>query len=135
MPDCLANPVARAFSNAAHTYDAEAVLQREVGQHLLQMLPADLQVQNWLDLGCGTGYFCEQLQQRYPQASGTGLDIAPGMLQQARALRPCAHYMCGDASALPLASNSQDLIFSSLALQWCPDFSVVLLLLRRETSR
>lgn len=125
------SPVARAFSAAAQQYDSEAVLQREVGHTLLSLLPADLLVHNWLDLGCGTGYFCRQLQQRFVQAAGIGLDIAPGMLQQARAVRPGTHYLCGDAVALPLASESQDLIFSSLALQWCSDFAAVLSEVRR----
>lgn len=126
MSELQASPVARAFSAAATGYDSEAVLQREVGHALLQLLPADLRVADWLDLGCGTGYFCRQLELRYPQATGIGVDIAPGMLQQARALRPGAHYLCGDAGAIALANNSQDLVFSSLALQWCPDFSSVL---------
>lgn len=120
------SPVARAFSAAAQQYDNEAVLQREVGHALLALLPADLPVANWLDLGCGTGYFCHQLQQRFAQATGVGLDIAPGMLQQARAVRAGPYYLCGDAAALPLAADSQSLVFSSLALQWCTDFAVVL---------
>ncbi len=126
MTEHMASPVARAFSAAAGSYDSEAVLQREVGHALLQLLPAGLQVTRWLDLGCGTGYFCRQLQLRFPQATGTGVDIAPGMLQQARALRPGVHYLCGDANAIALAENSQDLVFSSLALQWCDDFAHVL---------
>lgn len=125
------SPVARAFSAAAQQYDSEAILQREVGHALLNLLPADVRVHHWLDLGCGTGYFCQQLQQRFVQAAGVGLDIAPGMLQQARAVRPGAYYVCGDAAALPLAAGTQDLVFSSLALQWCSDFAAVL----REIQR
>lgn len=122
----LADPVARAFSAAAASYDSEAVLQRQVGHALLQQLPESLQINRWLDLGCGTGYFCRQLAERFPAAQGLALDLAPGMLQQARALRPGPLHLCGDAQALPLASDSLDLVFSSLALQWCDDFSVVL---------
>ncbi|TDQ37862.1 malonyl-ACP O-methyltransferase BioC [Thiopseudomonas denitrificans] len=126
MAEPCINPVARAFSAAAHSYDSEAALQREVGLRLLEQLPSMLQVDSWLDLGCGTGYFCQQLQQRFPDAQGTGLDIAPGMLQQARALRPGPDYLCADAAAVPLAAQSQDLVFSSLALQWCEDFASIL---------
>lgn len=126
MTESCINPVARAFSAAAHSYDSEAVLQREVGHQLLELLPPKLQVDGWLDLGCGTGYFCRQLQQRFAMASGIGLDIAPGMLQQARALRPGPDYLCGDAAAVPLSERSLDLVFSSLAFQWCQDFAAVL---------
>ncbi|NLD14940.1 MAG: malonyl-ACP O-methyltransferase BioC [Gammaproteobacteria bacterium] len=126
MMASLDSPVARNFSAAAASYDSEAVLQREVGQQLLQRLPAGLEASHWLDLGCGTGYFCRQLGLQFPQATGTGLDIAPGMLHQARALRPQARYLCGDANAIPLQAGSQSLVFSSLALQWCSDFAGVL---------
>lgn len=126
MAEPCINPVARAFSAAAHSYDSEAALQREVGHQLLAQLPPLQRTDSWLDLGCGTGYFCQQLQQRFVGAQGTGLDIAPGMLQQARALRPGPDYLCGDAAAVPLAAQSQDLVFSSLALQWCEDFAAVL---------
>lgn len=126
--------VAAAFSRAAHTYDSVADFQRAVGTRLLSLLPEHectainnlTTVQHWLDLGCGTGYFCEQLQQRWPSAQGLGLDLAEGMLEVCRTRCPELNYICADAEQLPLADNSQDLIFSSLALQWCSDFSRVL---------
>lgn len=126
--------VAAAFSRAAETYDSVAEFQRAVGQRLLSLLPLawdvptamHSSVAQWLDIGCGTGYFCERLQQRWPRARGTGLDLAAGMLNVARKRCPELDYICADAEALPLQNNSQDLIFSSLALQWCADFAQVL---------
>ncbi|GLR64988.1 malonyl-ACP O-methyltransferase BioC [Marinospirillum insulare] len=130
--------VAASFSQAATTYDSFADLQRAVGTRLLSLLPEELlpekvqqplnskTINNWLDLGCGTGHFAGQLQKQWPKALGIGLDLAEGMLQFSRLRYPPIHYLCADAEHLPLADNSQDLIFSSLALQWCPDFSAVL---------
>lgn len=126
MLEAITNPVAQRFSAAAHSYDEQAFLQRNTGHQLLQQLPVELKVERWLDLGCGTGYFSQQLAKHYPQAQGLALDIAPGMLQQARALRPGAWHLCADAQALPLATGSLDLVFSSWALQWCTDFAQVL---------
>lgn len=131
--------VAAAFSRAASTYDSVADFQRAVGARLLNLLPesqssrltAPSAVQQWLDIGCGTGYFCEQLQQRWPSAQGLGLDLAPGMLDVARTRCPQLSYICADAEHLPLQDNSQDLVFSSLALQWCTDFSRVLSEIKR----
>ncbi len=57
--------VAAAFSRAAETYDSVADFQRAVGARLLSLLPESVSpahIQQWLDLGCGTGYFCEHLQ-------------------------------------------------------------------------
>lgn len=117
--------IAQSFSKAASTYDSVAHLQRLVGEQLLSRLP-EKHIQHWLDLGCGTGFFSRALQQRYPQATGTCVDIAQGMLRHAKQHSSADFYLAGDAEQLPLASNSQDLIFSSLALQWCTDFPLVL---------
>jgi malonyl-CoA O-methyltransferase len=50
------------------------------------------------------------------------LDLAPGMLQEARRHQRLFHRfqrVCADASRLPFADASVDVIFSSLMLQWC----------------
>lgn len=48
-----------------------------------------------------------------------GLDIAEGMLHYAAQQQTEIAWLCSDAELLPLADNSVDLIFSSLAIQWC----------------
>lgn len=118
--------VAVSFSRAAASYDSVAELQRDVGQALLARLPADLAPQRWLDLGSGTGYFSRALAQQFPHSEGLALDIAQGMLAFARPLGGAQHFIAGDAESLPLQSESCELIFSSLALQWCSDFERVL---------
>lgn len=118
--------VAASFSRAAGSYDAVADLQRQVGKHLLDSLPAGPAPRRWLDLGCGTGHFARQLAARYPQAEGLALDIAEGMLRHARPLGGARHFLAGDAEALPLRDGRCELIFSSLALQWCANLPAVL---------
>jgi malonyl-CoA O-methyltransferase len=118
--------VAASFSRAAGTYDSVAELQRAVGSALLTRLPVELLPTRWLDLGCGTGHFSRVLAQTFPQAEGIALDIAEGMLRHARPLGGARHFVAGDAERLPLQDNSCELIFSSLAVQWCSDFAAVL---------
>jgi malonyl-CoA O-methyltransferase len=118
--------VAASFSRAASSYDAVAELQRRVGETLLAELPRDWQPSSWLDLGCGTGHFSRALHSRFAEARGVALDIAEGMLRYARPRGGATHFVAGDAEALPMRTDSTDLIFSSLALQWCEDFSSVL---------
>ncbi|MCP8689090.1 malonyl-ACP O-methyltransferase BioC [Marinobacterium sedimentorum] len=112
--------IADSFSRAALTYDAAAELQRQIGHQLLESLP-DTRPDRVLDLGSGTGYFTPLLRQRYGASNLLSLDLAQGMLAYARQHRPDANaaWICGDAEALPLAGDSLDLIFSSLAIQWC----------------
>lgn len=113
--------VAASFGKAASTYDQAAAFQREVGHNLLESLPAHWQPAALVDLGCGTGHFTRALEQRY-QRPVIGLDLAEGMLRFAQAQAPgSAGWIAADAEALPLRAGSQDLVFSSLALQWCPD--------------
>jgi malonyl-CoA O-methyltransferase len=113
--------VAASFSRAAAEYDSAAHLQREIGEQLLTYLErGQCQPATVLDLGCGTGYFCPELQRRYAGAQYLGFDIAAGMVDHARArYGNKGGWLVGDAEALPLASESIDLVFSSLVLQWC----------------
>ncbi|PLW70788.1 malonyl-ACP O-methyltransferase BioC [Pseudohalioglobus lutimaris] len=113
--------VALSFSRAAQDYDSVAQLQRDVGAALLATLDAVPQTPGTvLDLGSGTGYFFPELQARYPGATYLGLDLAEGMTRFSRGAYPDAHHwLVGDAEALPLAASSVDLVFSSLAVQWC----------------
>lgn len=129
---CLDNPqpsprplskqdVAASFSRAAPRYDAVAQLQREVGEQLLHRLePAAPTPARVVDLGSGTGHFAPALRARFPAAHYLGLDLAEGMCRYARAQHPEAgDWLVADAESLPLASSSVDLVFSSLAIQWC----------------
>ncbi len=115
----------RSFDRAAATYDAAAVLQREIGDRMLERLDyVRLQPQTILDLGCGTGHAIGPLMKRYPNARLIALDFAPAMLNLARRRgswlkRPWC--LCADAEALPLADQSVDLIVSNATIQWCND--------------
>lgn len=113
--------VAASFSRAAGHYDSVALLQQDVGRRLLASLDElQCEPQTILDLGCGTGYFAAPLQRRFPAASYLGLDIAQGMVCYAREhCEGSPQWLVGDAEDLPLRAGSVDLVFSSLALQWC----------------
>ncbi|MBF4302862.1 methyltransferase domain-containing protein, partial [Vibrio anguillarum] len=56
--------IAHSFSRAAKHYDVHAAFQRDVGYRLLDKMPRNLAGKRVLDLGCGTGYFSEQLRRR-----------------------------------------------------------------------
>ncbi|MFC6674186.1 methyltransferase domain-containing protein [Marinobacterium aestuariivivens] len=109
--------VADSFSQAASTYDNVARLQQEVGEELLLTIPEGT-FERVLDLGCGTGYFTQQLTRLAGRPEVLGLDLAPGMLHYAR--QQYSHlpiqWVGGDAEQLPLADRSVDLVFSSLAI-------------------
>ncbi len=117
----------QSFAHAADTYDAAAVLQREIADRLLGRLDLiRLVPQAILDIGCGTGYDLRQLSKRYPRARMLGLDVAETMARRARRhaglwrrLTGRCVFACGDAERLPVATASVDMVVSNLALQWC----------------
>lgn len=125
--------VAHAFSRAAPRYDALATAQRQIGQRLWNALPDD--AHHVLDVGCGTGVWTQRLAERYPKARITGLDLAPGMLEQARQrYGDSIDWQHGDAAAQPFNDCSFNLAFSNLAVQWCPDIGAVMEELYRVLS-
>jgi malonyl-CoA O-methyltransferase len=127
--------VGRSFGAAAPGYDGLAGLQRAVGLGLLSRWPERIAAPGAiLDVGAGTGYFAVELMKRHPESRLIALDIAEGMLRVARErLRggEAASCVCGDAEALPLADRSVSLIFSNLAIQWCPNLVAVFREFRR----
>jgi malonyl-CoA O-methyltransferase len=120
--------VAQSFSKAAKQYDQYAVTQREIGDRLFERLELmAIAPKRVLDVGCGTGHYTRQLKRKYSSAKVMGLDLARGMIEQAKAnndwltqwgLKQGCEYICGDMDHLPFEDNSLDLIFSNLALQW-----------------
>jgi malonyl-CoA O-methyltransferase len=138
--------VRASFDRAAAGYDAVAVLQKEVGERLLERLgEVRLAPRVVVDVGSGTGQCTGGLVRRYPGASVIALDIAPAMLALARRRavpwlqrigladsRPGRRlaarlgrqaFVCADAESLPFADASVDLLFSNLTLQWCGDLA------------
>lgn len=123
--------VRASFERAAGSYDAAAVLQREVADRMAERLdfikhaPAVV-----LDAGSGTGYGGGLLKTRYPDARLLELDLAHSMLTTSRAKQAAVGgllkklfarqpwQVCADLESLPLAAGSVDMVWSSLAIQW-----------------
>ncbi|MBM5570767.1 MULTISPECIES: malonyl-ACP O-methyltransferase BioC [Deefgea] len=124
--------IRESFDRAAATYDAAAVLQKEVVERLFERLTLiNLQPQVILDAGSGTGAASQLLKERYRNAQFIELDLAFNMLKTAQAktsgLKKWLSFLdsnksaavCADIEHIPLANESVDLIWSSLTIQWC----------------
>jgi len=131
--------VRRAFSKAADSYDAHAVLQREIGDRLLGHISfTKIEPRRILDVGCGTGYFTRLLRGKFVRARITAFDISESMLQQTRSKHPRrwpwhgrSDHCAGDAAALPFKDGSFDLVTSNLAMQWVGEPEQMLKEMRR----
>lgn len=128
----------RLWSWAALGYDLPLVqwwvyrpTQRALRQALLEL---NLQPQRILDVGCGTGEMALALRSAFPDAFVIGLDLAPGMLQQARCKgdwREKMAWVRGDAEHLPFAEASFDLVTCANSLIFYPDPVAALAEMRR----
>ncbi|MCK5356320.1 MAG: malonyl-ACP O-methyltransferase BioC [Methyloprofundus sp.] len=112
--------IRQSFANAAQSYDAMAALQRQVGHELINqvtLVPEALV----LDVGCGTGFFTQQLRDKALMKNIIALDIAMPMLLKTRQRLGCGEALlfCADAERLPVASGCIEGVMSNLALQWC----------------
>ena len=130
--------VRASFDRAAQSYDAAAVLQKEVRERMLSRLDIiKIAPQTIVDAGCGTGHASVALAKRFAASHVISLDIALGMLKKTRASQPpIMHWMkrmlglsrqnvlCADIENLPLAAGSVDLVWSNLAVQWCNDLDL-----------
>lgn len=113
--------IRESFERAATTYDAAAVVQRQVCNRLLEEFDlasrSDDIPTRILDAGCGTGYGARLLRARWPAVHITGVDFAPAMLGLAQ--RDTDVCLAADIEELPFAEASFDLWWSSLTIQWC----------------
>lgn len=120
--------IARNFSRSAVTYDSVSVLQREIGERLLERLEiVKITPISIMDLGSGTGFFSRILEKFYDKSWVYNVDRAMGMLQFARSQsRWLDHqrFIQADAGELPFQDQTFDLIFSNLTLHWCVDLKM-----------
>lgn len=116
--------IAARFSAAAGSYETAAEAQATAAARLAELvegagLPPSPRV---LEVGCGTGLLTRRL---LPALGGDWLvtDVAPGMVEQARAAvgEARARFRVMDAEEPDVEPASLDLVVSSLAAQWFSD--------------
>lgn len=134
--------VRASFNKAAASYDAAAVLQKEIRQRMFDRLDLiRINPKTILDAGSGTGHASRLLASRFGDSCIIQLDIALGMLQQSLQKNGLAskvksslkqllgftgpQAICADMENLPLTDGSIDFIWSNLAVQWCNDLDTV----------
>ena len=112
----LRRPLRTMFDGLASTWETR------IGPHHLWALdlaladiPPPLRV---LDLGTGTGVVAISLAERYPDAEVVGIDLSPGMIEEARRKLPPelsgrVSFEIGDAAALEWPDGHFDLVVLS----------------------
>lgn len=120
--------VRRRFSKAAHTYDQEAAVLKDIATEMCRILHHAVgghPVSRILEIGCGTGIYTSMIQKTlHPERLHIN-DISPEMGLIAKSLVPNAAFICGDAETVRFPDNL-DLITSCSAMQWLADLDTFL---------
>ena len=118
--------VRRQFDRRAPRAADADYLHREVEQRMMDRLdPVRIRPARILDAGCGAGAGLAMLSERYPQALVVGADLSFAMVNRARS-EHSERVVSADLQTLPFANSRLDLVWSNLALHWCPDPGAVL---------
>jgi malonyl-CoA O-methyltransferase len=111
--------ITHCFNKGAKTYDFSAGVQAKVAKSLAQRL-LKFSAQSILEIGCGTGLFSQELQNRYPHASQLLIDISPEMIAQCKKRFNENSFMqfdCMDGENIATPMQF-DLIASSMTVHW-----------------
>lgn len=110
------------FSSAAKSYRANAVVQRQVVDELIALMPPSEapSQQSILEIGCGTGVLTQRLIERFPGASLTAIDLSPDMIEQARtSIAESDHVRLQAADVMEFQADQRFcIVASSSALHW-----------------
>ncbi|MCH9694896.1 MAG: methyltransferase domain-containing protein [Gammaproteobacteria bacterium] len=122
--------IRRRFEKASAAFDRADFVHAETRQGLLQRVePLLVDATTVIDLGAATGSAHAALNRRFKGARIISVDIAHGMLQQARRKKTWlskTSYAQASATALPFANESVDVIFANMLLPWMDDPTAVL---------
>lgn len=74
---------------------------------------------SWLDIGCGEGYYTDQLAQQLAGTDGYALDISKQAIIQSCRRNKSINWLVAGMARIPLASQSMDLLLSVFSpLDW-----------------
>lgn len=145
-PPKLDTPLVRKrFDKASAGYADAAVVQREVGNRLLERFDViKIAPQTILNVGCGPGTHTGALRARFPKANVIAIDHAATMVELAA---PAPRGMLAklsrksrdpgivaDMAALPIKHGAADVLWSNFALQWANDLPALFAEWNRATK-
>ncbi|MCI0157942.1 methyltransferase domain-containing protein [Leifsonia shinshuensis] len=120
MTDDLLSAVRARFDGRAGEYD-ESAMHRGLAAAVAAFALAGAGVHDVLDVGTGTGLVLRALHDERPALRLTGIDLSHGMLEVARGALPGAVFVEADATVLPFADASFDLVTCATSLHLFPD--------------
>jgi cytosine/adenosine deaminase-related metal-dependent hydrolase/ubiquinone/menaquinone biosynthesis C-methylase UbiE len=126
------------FALWSTAYDESPNPMLSLEERFLAPILPELRDKDIVDVGCGTGRWLGRIEKSAPR-SITGIDISPEMLDRARRkLAREAVLVVGNATSLPIASTSADVVMASFVAGYVaelPRFAAELHRVARRDSR
>jgi ubiquinone/menaquinone biosynthesis C-methylase UbiE len=100
-----------------YSFEFSRLFQQDWHSEMISHVPSDSK--HILDLGCGTGFFLAELEEKHP--GSVGLDISHEMLKVSDQYVPGVRLITGDAERLPFQKGRFDVVFCKGSLHHTRD--------------
>ncbi|MDR0306160.1 MAG: methyltransferase domain-containing protein [Chitinispirillales bacterium] len=111
--------IASRFGRAAHSYDSDATVQREITELLAKLIKNDIGMEQlWCDIGSATGTLLSYLTPLPDKTRFVCLDLAFSPLRRAREQNRCGLAINGDIDFPPVRPLIFDGAVAASMLQW-----------------
>ena len=102
---------------------------------MMDRMLKDIEVPSVLDIGCGSGYVTNHINELLKPQEILGVDISPERLELARARYPSLNVMRFDALNMPLKDSSASLVVATQILEHIENSANFVGVLKRISSR
>lgn len=107
------------FSKSLPSYNENAKIQKKMAEKLVTLLNKT-HYKKILEIGCGTGFLTELLNNSIEFEQYTAIDIVPDCRNYINAINPAINFIQADIENFSL--EKYDLIVANASLQWVNDF-------------
>ena len=112
--------ILKSFDAKSSSYDQYSFVQKEVSERMIQRLKfLKSKPLNILDIGCGTGYLSNLINQYLPNSNIVCMDFSYEMASQCKNKNIKLEPLVADAEYMPFKTSTFDLVISSFTLHWC----------------
>ncbi len=122
------------FAKSLSTYDENARIQKKMAEKLANFLSKN-SYESIIEIGCGTGFLTELLNQNITFKSYTALDIVDECKSYINGINSQISFVNNDIEEF-ISQNTQkyDLIISNASLQWVENFEEIINTLKQHLT-